>query len=104
MKEENEELIHFTNLEKAKNLIIDRLKYDFRSGAYTCDGYDYKKRIEKLVRDFSINRTGKLRVDAVITKIDEFSGEVLIISTGVNDKFIFNARVWIREDKLRKLI
>lgn len=105
MIDEKEELIQFANLEKAKKLLIDKLKFDFRSGQ--CDGHDgysYKVRIERLLRDYTINKGSRFRVDSVVTPIDEYSAEVLIFGAGVNDTFTFNARKWIRESKLKNLL
>lgn len=104
MSEEIEELIQFANLESAKKMLIEKLKFDFRSGVYANIGYSYERRIEEILMDYNINKVARFRVDSVVIPIDEFNAEVLIYSYGVNDSFIFNAHMWIREYKLKNLL
>lgn len=104
MIDEKEELIQFANLEKVKKMLIEELKFDVRFGIYSVDGYNYTKKIQRLLRDYAINKGSRFRVDSVVTPIDEYSAKVLIFGTGVNDTFTFNARIWIRENKLKNLL
>lgn len=92
----------FYHLGRAEKCIIDKLKNDYRTKRYTSDFYSYEITIRNELSAY-YNRTS-FNIGYNITRIDEYSAEVLFYADGVNQKFTFDGRVWIREKKLKDLL
>jgi hypothetical protein len=98
-KGEMKEQTKFSLLDECRKHILDNLESGYGFEKYK---YDYHVIIKKLAIEFSMKN--KFRIDAIVDEREDYIVTVLLVGDGVNNKFVFDIREWLRKRKIDNLL
>jgi len=92
----------YYQLRRAEKAVLDKLKNDYRTKRHTKPEYSYEVTIRKEL--FVFYDRDNINIRYFVTKLDDYSANVLMYIADDKYEFNFDGRQWIREQKLKKLL